>query len=93
VAGFPLQKRAGQGVMTAKVAPKTGKVAAASMVNQDVEQVVLSTKGAQTIKLPLKNIPELGRATQGVILMRPKKGDLVTAMTCLEKRGEKEDRD
>ena len=38
------------------------------------------------IKLPLKNIPQLGRATQGVILMRfADKKDSVAAAACLEK--------
>jgi DNA gyrase/topoisomerase IV subunit A len=41
------------------------------------------------IKLPLKNIPQMGRATQGVIMMRfAKKGDTVAAMATLEKASE-----
>ena len=40
----------------------------------------------QVIKLPLKNIPQLGRVTQGVILMRfANKGDSVAAVACLDK--------
>jgi DNA gyrase subunit A len=92
VAEFPLQKRAGQGVKVANVTEKTGKVAAAALVNQDVEQIIISTKNAQTIKLPLKNIPKLGRLTQGVILMRPRSGDKVTAMAVLEKKGEEDEK-
>ena len=45
----------------------------------------------QVIKLPLRNIPELGRATQGVILMRfAEKSDSVAATAVLEKSGEEE---
>jgi len=45
---------------------------------------VITTKAAQVIKLPLKNIKVLGRSTQGVILMRPAKGDVVTSVTTLQ---------
>jgi len=42
--------------------------------------------------LPLKNIPQLGRATQGVILMRfANKGDSVAAAAVLEKTSEEEE--
>lgn len=85
---FPIQKRGGMGVKVAEITPKTGKVAAARMVTEEIEQVVITSKHAQVIKLPLKNIPRLGRATQGVILMRfSKEKDGVAAVTCLEKKG------
>lgn len=83
---FPLQKRAGIGVKAAQVTKKTGKVAAALLVNQEVQQIVITSRKAQVIKLPLKNIPQIGRATQGVILMRfAKKDDSVAAVTYLRK--------
>ncbi|MFZ5366288.1 MAG: DNA gyrase subunit A [Patescibacteria group bacterium] len=83
---FPLQKRGGMGVKVAEITQKTGKIACARMVNEQIEQVILTSKFAQVIKLPLKNIPRLGRATQGVILMRfSDPEDLVAAVTCLEK--------
>ena len=51
--------------------------------------MVITSKKGQVIKLPLKNIPRLGRATQGVILMRfAKKGDSVAAVAALEKKSE-----
>jgi DNA gyrase subunit A len=86
VKDYPLQKRGGIGVKAAEVTPKTGKIIACQLVNQRVKEIILTSKKAQVIKLPLKNIPRLGRATQGVILMRfGKKGDSLAAMTCLEK--------
>lgn len=81
---YPSQKRSGQGVKVAEVTEKTGKIAGALLVTEIVEQVVLTTKKAQVIKLPLKNIKTLGRSTQGVILMRPKKGDFITAVTTID---------
>jgi len=82
---YPLQKRGGIGVKAANVTKKTGKIIASQMVNQKVQQVILTSKKAQVIKLPLKNIPRLGRATQGVILMRfSKDNDQIAAVTCLK---------
>ena len=83
---FPLQKRAGVGVKVAKLNAKTGNIACAEFVTQNVKQIVLTTKKAQVIKLPLKNIKRIGRNTQGVILMRfGKNGGQVAALTCLRK--------
>lgn len=83
---FPVQRRAGKGVKAAVVNDKTGPLSAIAMVNEKMEQLVITSKHGQIIKLPLKNIPQMGRATQGVILMRfAKKNDAVAAMACLEK--------
>src|SRR3990170_1725742 len=83
---FPIQRRAGKGVKAGVVNERTGNLSAALMVNEKMEQVVITSKGGQVIKLPLKNIPQLGRATQGVILMRfADKKDSVAAAACLEK--------
>jgi DNA gyrase subunit A len=90
---FPVQKRGGMGVKVAEVTPKTGKVVCSQFVDETVEQIVLTSKQAQMIKLPLKNIPRLGRATQGVILMRFDKStaDAVSAVTCLKKEEAEEE--
>lgn len=83
---YPLQKRGGIGVKAANVTRKTGKIVASLMVTQKIKNVILTSKKAQVIKLPLRNIPRLGRDTQGVIMMRfSKTGDQVAAVTCLEK--------
>jgi DNA gyrase subunit A len=83
---FPVQKRAGKGVKAGVVNPKIGNIAAMTVVTQDYEQVIITSTQGQVIKLPLKNIPQMGRATQGVIMMRfTKKGDTVAAITALEK--------
>jgi DNA gyrase subunit A len=89
---FPVQKRAGKGVKASVVSPKTGNLKLAIMVTEKFDQVVITSRMGQVIKLPLKNIPELGRATQGVILMRfADKGDNVAAAAVLEKGGEDEE--
>jgi DNA gyrase subunit A len=89
---FPVQKRAGKGVKASVVSPKTGNLKTAIMVTQSFDQVIITSKMGQVIKLPLKNIPQLGRATQGVILMRfADKADSVAAAAVLEKGGEEEE--
>ncbi|EKD57984.1 MAG: DNA gyrase, A subunit, partial [uncultured bacterium] len=73
---FPQQRRGGKGVKAAIVNSKTGNLVSADLIDQIVDQMVITSKYGQVIKLPAKNIPQLGRATQGVILMRfTKKGD------------------
>src|SRR3989344_2353122 len=84
IVNFPIQKRGGKGVKVAKVTPKTGKIVSAHMVTEATETVILTSKKAQVIKLPMKNIKRIGRTTQGVILMRfNKPGDAVAAVALL----------
>ncbi|KKU63693.1 MAG: gyrase subunit A protein [Candidatus Amesbacteria bacterium GW2011_GWA1_47_16] len=90
VKNWPLQKRGGQGVKAASINDKTGKIVTCIGVDENVEQVVLTSRTAQIIKLPLRNIPRLGRDTQGVILMRLGKADSVAAVTYLDKDTEPE---
>lgn len=88
---YPVQKRSGQGVKVSELTDKTGDIAAALMVDHTVDEVVLTTKSAQVIKLPLKNIPVLKRPTQGVILMRLSgKEDNVVAVTTTKKGADEE---
>lgn len=88
---FPVQKRAGKGVKVINVSKKTGELACATLVTEKSDQLVITSKRGQIIKLPIKNIPQLGRVTQGVILMRfANKTDTVAATTMLTKTVEEE---
>lgn len=89
---FPGQKRGGKGVKAAVVTAKTGPLASAIMVTANIGQVIMTSKYGQVVRLTLKDIPQLGRATQGVILMRfTDKTDCVAAVTPLEKTSEEEE--
>ncbi len=84
VSQFHLQTRGGQGVKVANVTAKTGKVVLAQVIPPGCEEVIITSKRGQIVKLELKSVPRLSRATQGVILMRfSKAADNVTAATCL----------
>ena len=77
---YKLQKRAGSGIKTAKITDKTGNIVRAVIISgeerQEGELVVMSKKG-QVIKLPLKDVPTLGRDTQGVRVMKMRAGDSI----------------
>lgn len=86
VAEWPLQNRGGQGVKAAEVTTKTGKIVSCMAVGSHIGQIIITSKSAQVIRTDLKSVPKLGRATQGVILMRfSEKGDSVAAVATLEK--------
>jgi DNA gyrase subunit A len=82
---YKVQNRGGSGIKTASVTTKTGQLIGASVVNLDQieEDVILTSEKGQIIRIPLKEISVLGRATQGVRVMRPQTGDKVSAITVL----------
>ena len=70
VAQWQKQKRGGSGAKAANVTEKTGELVTADIITREHKQLVLTSKSGQVIRLKLANIPRLGRATQGVTLMR-----------------------
>jgi DNA gyrase subunit A len=80
---YKVQKRGGSGIKTAKLTSKTGKVIASRVIyGTDGELVVVSKKG-QVIRVDLKEIPALGRQTQGVRIMKLRAGDMIAALIIL----------
>jgi len=80
---YKVQRRGGSGIKTASVTSKTGELVGAYVSNVDDERdlIVISTQG-QVIRTPFKSVPSLGRATQGVRLMRFKdEKDSVASVT------------
>lgn len=77
---YKIQHRGGSGIKTAKITAKTGIIVMAMVVAPDGlpesakgDVLIMSTKG-QVIRITLKSISTLGRATQGVRIMRFKEG-------------------
>ena len=86
VSQFPLQGRGGQGVKVAKVTDRTGQVVTAQVIPPGSEEIIITSKKGQVVKLPTAQIPRLSRDTQGVILMRfSNANDRVASATCIEK--------
>jgi len=80
---FKVQKRGGSGLKAAKVTSKTGAIVTARLLRaEDEDLIVISNKG-QVIRLSLKDVPALGRATQGVRIMKLEVKDKVASITCV----------
>jgi DNA gyrase subunit A len=93
VAQFTPHARGGVGIRSAVVNDKTGElVGVKTLIGDDQEVIIISQQG-QTIRLGLDNIPALGRATQGVRIMRLNDGDSVVSLALVEKVDELPDTD
>ncbi|MEK7588270.1 MAG: DNA gyrase subunit A [Patescibacteria group bacterium] len=79
---YKVQKRGGSGIKTAKVTPKTGKLIVSRVLSGDEEELIAMSKKGQVIRTALKDIPSLGRQTQGVTIMRLRAGDGIASITC-----------
>jgi len=90
VKSYKTQGRGGSGLKTAKITPKTGKIVMGKVVDmtnlpegEKGDMLIISEKG-QVIRITLKGVSVLGRATQGVRLMRFKEdGDKVASVTLI----------
>ncbi len=89
VAQFTAHARGGVGIRSAVVNTKTGKlVGVKTLTGEDDQEVIIVSSQGQTIRLGLKDIPELGRATQGVRIMRLNDGDEVVSLALVDAAGE-----
>jgi DNA gyrase subunit A len=80
---YKVQKRAGSGIKTAQVTSKTGEVIASKVVFDDETELVAISKKSQVIRVDAKEIPSLGRQTQGVRIMKLREGDAIASAVCL----------
>lgn len=88
VKSYKTQGRGGSGIKTAKITPKTGIIVMSRIVDMTNlpegvkgDLLIISEKG-QVIRITLKGVSIIGRATQGVRLMRFKEdGDKVASVT------------
>lgn len=91
VAQFTAHARGGVGIRSAVVNSKTGKlVGVKTLTGEDQEVIIVSSQG-QSIRLGLTDIPELGRATQGVRIMRLNDGDEVVSLALVDAVGPDDD--
>jgi DNA gyrase subunit A len=91
VSQFTPHARGGVGIRSAVVNTKTGDlIGVKTLVNEEQEVIIISQQG-QTIRLGLKNIPALGRATQGVRIMRLNDGDEVVSLALVDKAEEEDE--
>jgi DNA gyrase subunit A len=88
---FTAHKRGGVGIRSAVVNKKTGPLIGVKALTGDDQEVIIISNQGQTIRLGLKDIPTLGRATQGVRIMRLNTGDSVASLALVDKNVDVED--
>lgn len=84
IKSYKTQNRGGSGIKTAKITSKNGNIIAARVLTGGGEKdlVAISSRG-QIIRMAIDSVPSLGRATQGVRIMRLGKDDKAVSITCL----------
>jgi len=77
---YPVQKRGGRGVLTAKVVEARGKLVGALMVDPEEDEILAITSNGGVIRTKCAEIKQSQRATMGVRLMNLSKGSHVVAI-------------
>ncbi len=80
---YKVQNRGGKGIMTANITPKTGELVSAHVTSEEDHEIIAVSKKGQVIKTTLETISVLGRATQGVRIMRMDTGDKIASVVLL----------
>lgn len=80
---YKVQNRGGSGILTMNVTDKTGPLMSAKVVTDNDEEIVAMSKKSQVIRVDIKEIPTLGRSTQGVRVMKLRDGDTLASLICL----------
>ncbi len=89
---YKTQTRGGKGILTYRVTEKTGSVAGIKLVNETDEIMLISSDGT-IIRMEVGGISILGRATQGVTLMRTSSGNHVVSIARIETDDSDDDED
>jgi DNA gyrase subunit A len=82
---YKIQGRGGSGMKTAEVTAKTGEIIGARVITraEEGEEIVVVSKKGQVIRTGVAEIPTLGRATQGVRIMKMREGDSIASLVAL----------
>ena len=72
---YKVQKRGGHGIKTANITPKTGNLVSAHITSEENKELIALSRKGQVIRTTVDSISVLGRATQGVRVMRLDSGD------------------
>ena len=91
VSNFPPHKRGGVGIKVAAVTDKTGPIVAVHTLDPEAKEVIMMSTKGQAIRVAMKEIPTLGRATQGVRIMRMSDGDTVASIGIVLPEAEQDD--
>ena len=88
VSNFEIKHRGGIGVKAAVVTAKTGPIVSVQTLPKEITDALMISIGGQTIRVQIKDIPTLGRTTQGVRIMKLSDGDSVASVGLMEETSE-----
>ncbi|OGN04788.1 MAG: DNA gyrase subunit A [Candidatus Yanofskybacteria bacterium RIFCSPHIGHO2_01_FULL_44_17] len=77
---YKVQRRGGKGILTAKITSKTGNLVSAHVTNEENKEIIAVSRKGVVIRTELASISVLGRATQGVRIMKLEPGDSVASV-------------
>jgi DNA gyrase subunit A len=80
VGEYPVHHRGGQGVFTLKVTDRVGRLAALWVSEDPEEEIVLITASGMVLRTTVGSISQIGRQTQGVIVMRLQADDKIVGV-------------
>ncbi|HHY46238.1 MAG TPA: DNA gyrase subunit A [Firmicutes bacterium] len=84
---YRVQGRAGKGIKTLNVTDRNGELAVVKVVQEQNELMIMSA-GGTVIRMEVREVPVMGRDTQGVRLMRTDPDDHVAAVAQVSVTGE-----
>ena len=87
---YRITNRGGKGVKTISITDKTGDLVSIMNVN-DSNGLMIINKSGIAIRMAVKNLRVMGRATQGVKLINIKKGDSIAAVAKVMQEEQEED--
>ncbi|KKU54821.1 MAG: gyrase, A subunit protein [Parcubacteria group bacterium GW2011_GWA1_47_11] len=77
---YKVQKRGGKGIKTAQITTKTGEIISAHVVDPENKEIIAASQKGVVIRTMLDSVSNLGRATQGVRIMRLDSGDSIASV-------------
>jgi DNA gyrase subunit A len=81
---YRITKRGGKGVKTINITDKTGRLVAIKEVGDDDELMIINRSGI-TIRIKVKELRVMGRATQGVRLIKLNDDDQISSIEKIQK--------
>ncbi|MBO6659877.1 MAG: DNA gyrase subunit A [Roseivirga sp.] len=87
---YRITKRGGKGVKTINITEKTGNLVSIKEVI-DSDDLMIINKSGITIRISVENLRVMGRATQGVKLIRLQEGDEISSVEKIEQIAEDEE--
>ncbi|HMQ07277.1 MAG TPA: DNA gyrase subunit A [Saprospiraceae bacterium] len=87
---YRLTNRGGKGVITLKITQKTGKLIALKAVT-DMDELMVTTLSGIVIRIAVSGVRVMGRATQGVKIIRLDEGESIGDVTVIRNQGSDEE--